>query len=63
MRVGAEHSQYKGPIKVFDMEGNFLYYLHGSLEIKEKGFNCGNVYAVINGILSHHKNHIFRREK
>lgn len=58
---GKEASRYESPVQVFDMNDNYLYSVHGNLEMAEKGFDYRLVSAVTLGKRKSHKGHKFKR--
>jgi hypothetical protein len=61
--TGKEARSYKSPVEVLDMEGRYLYTVHGNKEMAEKGFDYRLVSAVTLGKRKSHKGHIFKREQ
>lgn len=59
---GSKASRFVSPVKVYDMDMNFLYELKGNAEMVEKGFDYRLVSAVVRGKRNHHKKHKFRRD-
>lgn len=62
-KTGKEAIRYKSPIHVYSKQGEYLYDLHGNLEIINKGFDYRLVSMVVHGKRKTHKGHIFRRPK
>lgn len=60
---GEDSHAFTGKVKVLDMGGNFLYYVSGNKEMKEKGFDFRLVSAVCLGKRKSHKGHKFEKEK
>lgn len=59
-KTGKEAARYKRETKVLDMDGNYLYSLHGNKEMKEHGFDYRLVNAVIQGKRKSHAGHKFK---
>lgn len=59
---GKESHAFTGRVKVLDMQGNFLYYVSGNKEMKDRGFDFRLVSAVCLGKRKSHKNHKFQKE-
>lgn len=59
--TGRDSARYESPVKVFDLDGKYLYTLHGNKEMAEKGFDYRNVSAVVLGKRKTYKGHKFKR--
>lgn len=62
IKIGKDSARYESPVEVLDMEGNYLYSLHGNKEMAEKGFDFRLVSAVVHGKRKSHCGHKFRRK-
>ena len=58
---GALSKRFNCPVRVFDMDENYLYSLNGNLDMKNHGFDFRLVSAVVLGKRGSHKSHKFDR--
>ncbi|ELO82259.1 TPA: endonuclease [Salmonella enterica subsp. enterica serovar Enteritidis] len=58
---GIKSHSFKSPIEATNISTGKTFMLFGTKDIEAHGFNNSSVYKCVNGVISYHRNHCFRR--